>query len=51
METHKSIIAECQRIYYNFIKPLQALDGKTPSEKVGINLRENNKILKLIKEM
>jgi transposase-like protein len=35
-KTHKSAIAEGQRIYYNFIKPHHALDGKTPYEKVGI---------------
>ena len=35
-KTHKSAIAEGQRIYYNFVKPHQALDKKTPAEKVGI---------------
>ncbi|MGI9010170.1 MAG: IS6 family transposase [Nitrososphaeraceae archaeon] len=50
-KTHKSAIAEGQRIYYNFVKPHQALGGKTPAEKVGINTRENNKILKLMKEL
>ena len=35
-KTHKSAIAEGQRIYYNFVKPHQALGGKTPAEKVGI---------------
>jgi hypothetical protein len=32
--------SEGQRIYYNFIKPHQALDGKTPAEKVGIKNNE-----------
>jgi len=31
----KSVIAEGQGIYYNFMKPHQALEGKTPAEKVG----------------
>ena len=35
-KTHKSAISEGQRIYYNFVKPHEALDGKTPAEKVGI---------------
>ena len=48
-KTHKSSIAEGQRIYYNFIKQHQALDGKTPSEKVGININEKNKFLKLLR--
>jgi putative transposase len=48
-KTHKSAIAEGQRIYYNFIKPHQALDGKTPSEKVGFKNNKKNKWLELIK--
>lgn len=32
----KSAIAEGQRIYYNFVKPHQALEGKTPAETAGI---------------
>src|SRR5688500_5976359 len=47
-KTHKSAIAEGQRIYYNFIKPHQALDGKTPSEKVGIKIEKINKWKKLL---
>lgn len=26
------------RIFYNFIRPHQALNGKTPTEMIGINL-------------
>ena len=43
----KSAISEGQRIYYNFIKPHQALDNNTPSEKVGIN--GNNKWIDLLR--
>lgn len=35
-KSHKSAKAEGQRIYYNFVKPHQALGGKTPAEKAGI---------------
>jgi len=39
------------RIYYNFIKPHQALNGKTPAEKakLALNLKDN-KWLSLIKK-
>jgi hypothetical protein len=37
-----------QRIYYNFVKPHRALDGKTPAEKAGI--KGKNKWLSLIRE-
>ena len=47
-KTHKSVIAEGQRIYYNFIKPHQALEGKTPAEKCAIKLKGNNKWSTLI---
>jgi len=42
-KTHKSAIAEGQRIYYNFVKPHEALDGKTPAEKAGINIDGKDK--------
>lgn len=38
-KSDKSAIAEGQRIYYNFVKPHEALGGKTPAEKVGINIK------------
>jgi hypothetical protein len=36
VEIKQSAIAEDQRIYYNFVKPHQALEGKAPAEKTGI---------------
>lgn len=42
-KSHKSSIAEGQRIYYNFIKPHQSLNGQTPAEKAGIKVIEKNK--------
>ena len=49
-KTHKSAITEGQRIYYDFIKPHQALDGKTPAEKVGIQLKGKDKWLSMIRK-
>ena len=49
-KTHKSTIAEGQRIYYNFVKPHQALDGKTPAKKVGISLKDKDILFTLLKK-
>jgi len=38
------------RIYYNFIRPHMALDGKTPAEATGISRLEQNKWRSLIKK-
>jgi len=39
------------RIYYNFIRPHQALDGKTPAEMANLNRNlGENKWLSLIKQ-
>jgi len=43
-----SAIIEGQRIYYNHIRPHQALNGKTPAEVAGIATRGENKWLTLI---
>jgi len=37
------------RLYYNFIKPHESLDGKTPSEIAGITIEGDNKWLTLMK--
>ncbi|MDI6846931.1 MAG: hypothetical protein QMD23_02205, partial [Candidatus Bathyarchaeia archaeon] len=38
-------------IYYNFIRPHMSLNGKTPAEEAGINLKlEGNKWLALIEK-
>jgi transposase-like protein len=42
-------IVEGHRLYYNFIKPHQSLDGKTPSEEAGITIDGDNKWLSLMK--
>jgi hypothetical protein len=38
-KSHKSAIAEGQRIYSNFVKQREALGGKTPAEKVDVSIR------------
>ena len=43
-------IVEGHRLFYNFIKPHESLDGKTPSEKAGITIEGNNKWLTLMKK-
>lgn len=47
-KTHKTPLAEGQRIHYNFVKPHLALEGQTPAQMAGINLRDRNKWLKLL---
>ena len=43
-------IVDGNRIYYNFIKPHETLDGKTPSEEAGITIKGNNKWLTLMRK-
>jgi transposase-like protein len=51
LKTEKTPILPMQDIYYNFIRPHQALEGKTPAEKAGVELNLNgNKWLGLIKK-
>jgi transposase-like protein len=42
-------IVEGHRLYYNFIKPHQALDGRTPSEEAGITIEGKDKWLTLMR--
>jgi len=42
-------IVEGHRLFYNFIKPHESLDGKTPSEEAGITIEGDNKWLTLMK--
>jgi len=44
------VIVDSMRNYYNFIRPHQSLDGKTPVEEANINLESgNNKWKSIIK--
>jgi len=36
------------QIFHNYIRPHEGLDGKTPSEACGIQVKRNNKWLTLI---
>jgi transposase-like protein len=42
-------VVEGHRLFYNFIKPHEALDGKTPSEEAGITVEGSNRWLTLMK--
>ena len=41
LKTDETPIIEGHRLFYNFIKPHESLDGKTPSEKAGIKIDGN----------
>lgn len=49
IKTEKTPIVEGQRLFYNFIKPHESLNGMTPSEKAGIIIDGENKWLSLMK--
>ena len=42
-------VVEGHRLFYNFIKPHEALDGKTPSEEAGITIEGSNRWLTLMR--
>jgi transposase-like protein len=48
LKNEETAITKGFEIYYNFIRPHQALNGKTPAEKCGIEVRGKNKWLTLI---
>lgn len=50
MKVKTTPIVEGHRLYYNFIKPHMALDGKTPSEMAGIEIEGDNKWETLIRK-
>jgi putative transposase len=43
-----SPLIDGSQIYHNYIRPHMSLEGKTPSEKAGIEVRGENKWLTLI---
>jgi hypothetical protein len=49
LKTDETPIVEGHRLYYNFIKPHEALNGKTPSEEAGITIEWKDKWLSLMK--
>lgn len=46
-KTAKSVLAEGNRIQYNFVKPHMALEGKTPAQVAGIDVKGWKELLKL----
>lgn len=48
-KTPKSVLAEGNRLQYNFVKPHMALEGKTPARQAGIALEGKNKWLGLLR--
>ena len=38
-KTAKSVLAEGNRLQYNFVKPHMALDGQTPAQAAGLRVR------------
>jgi hypothetical protein len=45
-KTAKSVLAEGNRLQYNFVKPHMALEGKTLAQAAGLNVRGWNGLLK-----
>lgn len=50
LKTEETSIIPMQDIYYNFVRPHQSLDGRTPAQATGIGIEEQNKWLGLIKK-
>jgi transposase-like protein len=49
LKIEETPIVEGHRLYYNFIRPHEALDGRTPSEEAGITIEGKNKWLTLMR--
>lgn len=43
------ILMDSMRIYHNYVRKHQGLDGRTPAEAAGIKIKGDNKLLSLIK--
>ncbi|MGI0037725.1 MAG: integrase core domain-containing protein [Nitrososphaera sp.] len=46
-KTAKSVLAEGNRLQYNFVKPHMALGGQTPAHVAGLEARGWNELLRL----
>lgn len=51
LKVDETPIIPMNQIYYNFIRPHQALEGKTPAEMAGIGIGGENKWLGLLKKV
>jgi len=49
LEIEDSPFIKGHQLYYNFIRPHEALDGRTPSEMAGIRIEGDNKWLALMR--
>jgi hypothetical protein len=49
-KTAKTVLAEGNKIQYNFVKPHMALEGKTPAQVAGIGVEDKNKWLALLRK-
>lgn len=47
-KSYETPLGEGQRIYYNFVRPHMALEGKTPAEASGISIKGKNRWLALL---
>jgi hypothetical protein len=50
LEIDEDSLAEGLRIHYNFVKPHEALQGRTPAEAAGIGVEGENKWMELIRK-
>jgi hypothetical protein len=48
LKRKRTVILQGYQIYHNYIRPHEALDGKTPAEACGIKVEGENKWLTLI---
>jgi len=46
-KTEKTLLAEGNRIQYNFVKPHMGLSGQTPAQAAGLKVRGWKELLKL----
>jgi len=50
LKTETTPIIPMQNIYFNHVRPHQALEGRTPAEKAGLGIEDQNKWLGLIQK-
>ena len=48
LKTNETAILQGYQLFHNYIRPHQALNGKTPSEAAGITIEGKNKWITLI---
>jgi hypothetical protein len=48
IKTDDSVMFDGYQMYHNYLRPHMALDGQTPADKAGIEIKGDNKWLTLI---